>query len=164
MWSFFSKIWKFSENHVFSSLRSNVSKVTSLKGHSVMLWRLWLSSKGQTMSPIELFCTAKKTKTKKGKQLKRWKANIARIANAVQCHNWLSGNNDCHEFWFSIVRIVIGVSNVTSLQDCLFNCKNCWKLSQLYSFQQNNAKICGNYVKFTLKFRHFTPNLVHFYP
>ena len=26
---------------------------------------------------------------------------------------------------FSIVRILISVSNVTSLQDCLFNCKNC---------------------------------------
>ena len=23
--------------------------------------------------------------------------NIARIANAVQCHNKLSGNKDCHE-------------------------------------------------------------------
>ena len=50
--------------------------------------------------------------------------NIARIANAVQCHNQLSGNKDCHEFRFSIVRIVISVSNVTSLQDCLFNCQN----------------------------------------
>ena len=40
--------------------------------------------------------------------------NIARIANAVQCHNKLSGNNDCHEFRFSIVRLVISVSNVTS--------------------------------------------------
>ena len=27
-------------------------------------------------------------------------------------------------FRFSIVRIVISVSNVTSLQDCLFNCQN----------------------------------------
>ena len=40
--------------------------------------------------------------------------NIARIANAVQCHSWLSGNKGCHEFRFSIVRIV-----VTSVQDCL---------------------------------------------
>ena len=31
--------------------------------------------------------------------------NIARIANAVQCHNRLSGNKDCHEFRFSIVCI-----------------------------------------------------------
>ena len=40
--------------------------------------------------------------------------NIARIANTVQCHNWLSDNKDCHGFRFSIVRIVISVSNVTS--------------------------------------------------
>ena len=31
----------------------------------------------------------------------------------------MSGNKDCHEFRFLIVRIVISVSNVTSLQDCL---------------------------------------------
>ena len=31
----------------------------------------------------------------------------------------LSGYKDCHEFRFSIVRIVISVSIVTSLQDCL---------------------------------------------
>ena len=29
---------------------------------------------------------------------------------------------DCHEFRFSIVRFVISVSKVTSLQACLFNC------------------------------------------
>ena len=60
--------------------------------------------------------------------------NIARIANAVQCHSWLSGNKDCHEFRFSILRIVISVSIVTSLQDCFKivkivnffnNCQNC---------------------------------------
>ena len=34
--------------------------------------------------------------------------NITRIANAVQCHN------DCHESRFSIVNIVISVSNVTN--------------------------------------------------
>ena len=44
--------------------------------------------------------------------------NAARIANAVQCHNKLSGNNDCHESRFSIVCIVISVSNVTSSFDC----------------------------------------------
>ena len=48
-----------------------------------------------------------------------YSVNIARIANAVQCHSWLSGNKDCHVFRFSIVRIVISVSIVTSLQDCL---------------------------------------------
>ena len=42
------------------------------------------------------------------------KKNIARLANAVQCCNKLSDNKDCHEFRFSIVRIVISVSNVTS--------------------------------------------------
>ena len=47
--------------------------------------------------------------------------NIARIANAVQCHNLLSDNKDGHGFRFSIVRIVISVSNVTS--SC--SCKNC---------------------------------------
>ena len=53
------------------SLWSNVSKVTSLWGHSVVLWRLWLlvwsdqASKGRTMSPIELFWTAKNTKNRR---------------------------------------------------------------------------------------------------
>ena len=37
---------------------------------------------------------------------------IARIANAVQCHNLLSDYKDCHAFRFSIVRIVIGVTNL----------------------------------------------------
>ena len=41
--------------------------------------------------------------------------NIAGIANAVQCHSWLSGNKDCHKFRLSIVRIVISVPKVTSL-------------------------------------------------
>ena len=51
---------------------------------------------------------------------KMWRhKNIARIANAVHCHSWLSGNKNCHEFRFSIVRIVISVSIVTSLQDYL---------------------------------------------
>ena len=31
---------------------------------------------------------------------------------------------DCHEFRFSIVRIVVSVSNVTNPQDCLKNCQN----------------------------------------
>ena len=56
-------------------------------------------------------------------------------------------NKDCHEFRFSIVRIVISVSNVTSLQDCLFNCQNgksnclnCENCRQLSKF----VKIVGN--------------------
>ena len=44
--------------------------------------------------------------------------NIARIANAVHCHSLLSGNKNCHEFKFSTDRIVMSVSNVTSLYDC----------------------------------------------
>ena len=52
-------------------------------------------------------------------QKSKVKSNIARIANAVHCHSLLSGNKNCHEFRVSIVRIVISVSNVTSLQDCL---------------------------------------------
>ena len=40
------------------------------------------------------------------------KGNIARIANALQCP--VSDNKDCHEFRFSIVRIVNNFSNVKS--------------------------------------------------
>ena len=71
--------------------------------------------------------------------------NIAKIANAVQWHNYLSGNNYCHEFRFSNVRIVISVSNVTSLQDCQKfsnNCQHCkknwknWKLKNCQNVGQ----------------------------
>ena len=48
--------------------------------------------------------------------------NIARIANSVHYHSYLSGNKDCHEFRFSIVRIVISVSNVISFWDCFCLC------------------------------------------
>ena len=82
-------------------------------------------------------------------------SNIARIANAVQCHNWLSGNKDCHEFRFSIVRIVISVSNVTSLQDCLFNCQNgksnclnCENCRQLSAIVKN-CQNCKQMLKFS---------------
>ena len=37
------------------------------------------------------------------------------MLSSVTTHNWLSGHKDCHEFRFSIVRIVVSVSNVTSL-------------------------------------------------
>ena len=40
----------------------------------------------------------------------------ARIANVVTLN--CQENKNCHEFRFSIVRIVISVSKVTSLQDC----------------------------------------------
>ena len=50
------------------------------------------------------------------------KEDKTKNANAVQCHSLLSGNKDCYEFRFSIVRIVISVSNVTSLLDCRFHC------------------------------------------
>ena len=65
--------------------------------------------------------------------------NIARIANAVHCHSWFSCNKDCHEFRFSIVRIVISVSIVTSHLDCFKTCKsktkrashNVWKWTNI---------------------------------
>ena len=41
--------------------------------------------------------------------------NIARIANAVQCHSLFSDNKDFHKFRFSIVSIVISVSNVVKV-------------------------------------------------
>ena len=50
----------------------------------------------------------------------RWGLNIARIANAVHCHNLLSDYKDCHEFRFSIVRIVISVTNPRIV--CLYCC------------------------------------------
>ena len=57
--------------------------------------------------------------------------NIASIANAVQsldsCIVQLDSSVtlNCHEFRFSIVRILlVSVSNVTSLQDCICNCPN----------------------------------------
>ena len=49
-----------------------------------------------------------------GRENGRLILNIARIANAVQCHNLLSGNKDCHETRFPIVSIVISVSKITS--------------------------------------------------
>ena len=55
----------FWSGHVSSSLWSNVSKVTSVWGHSVVIWRLWLlvvpdqARDRQTRCPIELFWTAK---------------------------------------------------------------------------------------------------------
>ena len=51
----------FWSGNVFSSLWSNVPKVTSVWDHSVGLWRLWLLvvTDRQTRCPIELFWTAK---------------------------------------------------------------------------------------------------------
>ena len=40
----------------------------------------------------------------------------------IHCHSWLSGNKDYQAFRFSIVRIVISVSIVKSLQNCRCNC------------------------------------------
>ena len=79
----------------------------------------------------------------------RWTGmiNIARIANAAQCHSLLSGNKDCHEFRFLIVRIVISVSNVTSLQDCL-NVKNYCQNCQHFSKLSKLTKIVKNCQKF----------------
>ena len=54
--------------------------------------------------------------------------NIARIANAVQCHSWLSDNKDCHDFRFSIVRIVISVTSLRIVFVAVVNnCHNCHK-------------------------------------
>ena len=83
-----------------------------------------------TLDSIRNFCDVFFNKTWRGRI---WRRNIARIANAVQCHSWLSGNKDCHEFRFSIVRIVISVSNVKSLHDCqiLQNCQICQQFAKL---------------------------------
>ena len=64
-----------------------------------------------------------------------------------------------------MVRIVISVSNVTSLQDCLFNCqngksnclncqkivKNCQKISTLSKLSKHVKKLIGE------KFQHVSP-------
>ena len=67
--------------------------------------------------------------------------NIARIANAVQCHNQLSVTKDCHEFRFSNVRTVISVSSVTSLQDCLFKIVSTVSVVKNYQKLSKTAKI-----------------------
>ena len=67
--------------------------------------------------------------------------------NAVQCYSWLSSHRDCHEFWFSNVRIVTIVSkslglseivkvviiwqNCQKLSEVVWNCQSCQKLSNL---------------------------------
>ena len=43
-----------------------------------------------------------------------WYSNIARIVNADQCHNLLSGNEYCHKSRFSIVSNVIIVAKKVS--------------------------------------------------
>ena len=71
--------------------------------------------------------------------------SIARIANALQLHNCLSKNKDCHEFRFSIVRIAISVSNVTSLRDCHCHLKCGLKFGQyLLEFQPTNIDRTSN--------------------
>ena len=54
---------------------------------------------------------------------------------------------DCHEFRFSIVRIVISVSNDTSLQDCLFNCQN----GKSYCLNCENCRQLSKIVKIVNK-------------
>ena len=73
--------------------------------------------------------------------------NIARIANAVQCHSLLSGNKDCHGFRFSIFRIVISVSNVTSPLVCLCHCLciclcHCLFFGQVMSPHHSGVALC----------------------
>ena len=92
----------FGSGHVFSSLWTNVSKVTKLLFK--LKYQHWWDRYFDDFHIQSMYLLNE---------------NIARIANAVHCHSWLSGNKDFHEFRFSIVRIVISVSIVTSLQDCL---------------------------------------------
>ena len=47
---------------------------------------------------------------------------IGSLNRVAKCHIFYTGNKDCHEFRFSIVRIVINVSNATSIWDCLCYC------------------------------------------
>ena len=70
---------------------------------------LWTSCRNVAKSGHQLFKCANLCQSVK---ISVTEENIARIANAVQCHNLLSNNKDCHEFRFSIVRIVNSVSNV----------------------------------------------------
>ena len=63
--------------------------------------------------------------------------NIARIANTVQCHNYLSGNKDCYETRFSIVSIVISVSNITSHKLKISPKKNCHPKIVIKNSHQN---------------------------
>ena len=53
------------------------------------------------LSSVTLYCQV--TKIKPDTKKKQNYRNIARIANAVQCHSLLSGNKDCNNFRFSIV-------------------------------------------------------------
>ena len=60
-------------------------------------------------------------------------SNIARIANAVQCHNWLSDNKDCHEFRFSIVSKIWFFSKNLKSRNCFQKSENVskiWKSSK----------------------------------
>ena len=52
--------------------------------------------------------------------------NIARVANAVQCHSLLSGHCDCNVFRFSIVRNVKNITNAARIFDGRKDMKKYW--------------------------------------
>ena len=97
-------------------------------GHQEICARSWGCYSSKSASSI--YHLAGSTKSEWKNAFQHLNINIARIANAVQCDNLLSGNNYCHEFRFSNVRIVISVSNVTSLQDCQKFSNNCQTLQK----------------------------------
>ena len=69
--------------------------------------------------------------------------NNIRIHIRYGKHYSLTSGHDCHDVRFSIVRIVISVSNVTSLQDCLWHslcCCHCLGLHHLLSKLSNIVK------------------------
>ena len=94
------------------------------------------------------------------------RVKIARIVNAVHCHSWLSDNNHCHEFKFSIVRIVI-ISDCEKKKKIKFysiekfqffeNCRICYILSNLSKIVKfvKNCQICQKKLsKLSIFFKH----------
>ena len=111
----FCQIWE-----IWSKLWDLLKIVKSSKNCEILL-KLWLF--GMVLFEFGIVNQwMNKSISKVGIVLLGQLKNISRSANAVQCHNWLLGTKDCHEFRFSIVRTdrtvitVITVSNVTSLK------------------------------------------------
>ena len=75
---------------------------------------------------------------------------MARIANAVHCHNLLSDYKDCHEFRFSIVRIVISVTNprivfvAVVVSQKSENLRKLWKSSKSLTDQMSHRSQVGS--------------------
>ena len=93
-----------------------MSYLTFFNVHAILQYFLHFSQKGKLLDWTNTRLTGLNAVF--ALKTPQYYGNIARIANAVQCHNWLSDNKDCHGFRFSIIRIVISVSKVTSLWDC----------------------------------------------